>query len=162
MKTVRSMIGYADVGSHGGIFAFDMGPVAERYPGLLQIYKNKLTPDLVAVKITAVPVVTKVRTKPRRGPLRSKEYRTWLHGKICVVAGHGELCKYANWGTTSDAAHTQNNGMRSKGPDSSCVPLCRKHHREYDADRTAFERKYYVSMSKLAERHYAQFISETK
>ena len=48
---VRKHIGYADVGSHGGIFAFEIGPVAYKYPGLLQIYKTKVTPDLVKVEI---------------------------------------------------------------------------------------------------------------
>jgi hypothetical protein len=51
--------------------------------------------------------------------------------------------------------------MRSKGPDSSCVPLCRKHHDEYDAGRKAFEKKYGVSMKALAAEHYARYQKET-
>ena len=42
---------------------------------------------------------------------------------------------------STDPAHTQGNGMSSKGPDSSCVPLCRKHHRDFDSGRKAFEKK---------------------
>lgn len=49
-----------------------------------------------------------------------------------------------------DTAHTQNNGTSSKGPDSSCAPLCRTHHREYDAGRKAFEKKYGVDMKAVA------------
>lgn len=52
-KRMKTMIGYADVGSHGGIFEFSIGPVADRYPNLLQIYSKPL-PGLVPVKITAV------------------------------------------------------------------------------------------------------------
>ena len=49
---VKTHIGYADVGSHGGIFMFELGPVANRYPSLLQIYRKKVTPDLIKVRIT--------------------------------------------------------------------------------------------------------------
>jgi len=47
----RILKAFADVGSHGGIFEFCDGPVALRYPGLLQIYT---TPgdDTVPVTIT--------------------------------------------------------------------------------------------------------------
>ena len=61
----------------------------------------------------------------------------------------------------SDPSHTVNNGMSSKGPDSSCVPLCRKHHREYDAGRKAFEAKYAVDMKALAAEHWKRFCEET-
>jgi len=50
-KEERTMRAYADVGSHGFIFEFVAGPVAERYPTLLQIYREKITPDLVPVEI---------------------------------------------------------------------------------------------------------------
>ena len=55
MVKVKKHIGYADVGSHGGIFYFQHGPVGDRYPGLLHIYKTQLTPDLVPVYITPKP-----------------------------------------------------------------------------------------------------------
>jgi hypothetical protein len=48
-KTIRA---YADVGSHGGIFYFDMGNIAERYPTLMQIYRKKICKGLTPVKIT--------------------------------------------------------------------------------------------------------------
>lgn len=41
---------WADVGSHGGIFEFFSGPVADRYPGLLHIFRRR-GPGLVRVKI---------------------------------------------------------------------------------------------------------------
>jgi len=48
-KTIRA---YADVGSHGGIFYFEMGNIAERYPTLMQIYRKKICKGLTPVKIT--------------------------------------------------------------------------------------------------------------
>lgn len=51
-KKVKTHIAYADVGSHGGIFMFDMGLVADKHPTLLHIYRKKVTPDLVKVRIT--------------------------------------------------------------------------------------------------------------
>lgn len=104
--------------------------------------------------------VKKRRSKPRRGPMRSKAYRDWLTTKTCAVHFIGTYdCFYA-W-TLCDPAHTENNGMASKGPDSSCVPLCRKHHREYDAGRKAFENEYGVDMKAIAAEHYKRFREET-
>lgn len=84
--------------------------------------------------------------------MRDARYRHWLKMQLCCIAIRNGFivagCEYAQG--VSDPAHTQNNGMGSKGPDSSCVPLCRKHHREYDAGRKAFESKYEVNMKELA------------
>lgn len=58
-----------------------------------------------------------------------------------------------------DACHTENGGMRMKGPDSSCAPLCREHHDQYDGraklpngkvGRVEFERYYGVDMRAMA------------
>lgn len=43
---------WADIGSHGHIFTFIGGPTGIRYPGLLQIYKDRLTPNLKPITIT--------------------------------------------------------------------------------------------------------------
>lgn len=53
-KRMKPLKAYADVGSHGGVFMFDIGPVADRYPTLLHIYKTKVTSDLVPVVIREV------------------------------------------------------------------------------------------------------------
>lgn len=45
------MKAWAAVGSHGKIFGFIGGPVAERYPSLLEIYGEKIIPSLVEVEI---------------------------------------------------------------------------------------------------------------
>lgn len=105
--------------------------------------------------------VKKRRAKPRRGPLRSVPYRSWLRNKLCAIETKfetGAMCWYVN--AISDAAHTDNNGMGSKGPDSSCGPLCRGHHREYDAGRVAFEKKYGVDMKAIAAELWARYESE--
>ena len=76
----------------------------------------------------------------------------------CPLEGRLQ-CHYAGAGY-SDPAHTENNGMRSKGPDSSCAPLCRKHHREYDAGRKAFETKYEIDMKTTAAKYWKRYESE--
>lgn len=104
--------------------------------------------------------IAKRRAKPRRGPMRDPEYRKWLRHECWCVAGLATGSETCSTFAFSEAAHTRNNGMRSKGPDSSCVPLCRRHHREYDAARKAFEAKYKLDMQKEAERHYRSFRAE--
>lgn len=53
-KRVKTHKAWADVGSHGGIFAFEPGGrVGDRYPNLLHIFTKQHTPDLVPVTITA-------------------------------------------------------------------------------------------------------------
>lgn len=59
-----------------------------------------------------------------------------------------------------DPAHTENNGMSSKGPDSSCVPLCRSHHLEYDSGREAFESKYGIDMKAIAAAYWERYQQE--
>jgi len=112
-----------------------------------------------ANKRSARKAIPKKRAKARRGPMRDPKYRQWCRYHDCVVQPHQD-CRYAGDGNGSDPAHTQNNGTSSKGPDSSCVPLCRKHHDEYDAGREAFEKKYGVDMKALAAEHYARFCAE--
>lgn len=110
----------------------------------------------------------KRRTKQRRGPLRDPGYRKYLAGKSCSALSDSpndeafEGCDYwwHGYGFATDAAHTENNGMNSKGPDSSCAPLCRKHHREYDAGREAFEKKYRINMKAIAAEHFARYEKE--
>lgn len=108
------------------------------------------------------------RSKPRRGPLRSESYRAFIrHTGVCpacqvasMTLGGPEipLKLIAGFqGGFCDAAHTENGGMRMKGPDSSCVPLCRVHHREYDSGRTSFERKYALDMKRLASEWWYLF-----
>lgn len=45
-KTVKRVRCWVNVGSHGGIFHFWAGPVAERYPYLMHVYHKKVAPHL--------------------------------------------------------------------------------------------------------------------
>lgn len=99
--------------------------------------------------------------------MRDAKYRRWLGKWLCSVFSGSpndepyDGCDYWNGeNKLTDPAHTQNNGMSSKGPDSSCAPLCRKHHREYDANREAFEEKYGIDMKAKAEESYARYQQE--
>lgn len=115
---------------------------------------------------STTPVKVK-RTKPRRVDAdRNPEYRRWLREEckcvVCVKLGlhAGELREW--FYRITDPAHTENNGMRSKGPDSSCAPLCRRHHQLYDAGRQAFEVRYGVDMKAEARTFYAAFLKITQ
>jgi hypothetical protein len=101
--------------------------------------------------------IPKVRRKPRRGPERNKNYRLWLRRQLCVICVFTKAFPVRR----GEPAHTARNGMGSKGPDSSCLPLCRGHHREYDANRKAFEHEYGLDMRQLAKEHYEKFLRET-
>jgi hypothetical protein len=109
-------------------------------------------------------IVKKRRTgKPRRGPMRSPKYLAWCRQHWCAVshAVPGVFLPWAGRYAIIDPAHTQGNGMASKGPDSSCVPLERALHEEYDRGRAAFEALYHVDMKALAAEHYQRFLKET-
>lgn len=49
---IKKMKAYADVGSNGGIYMFEDGTIANKYPTLLHIYKDKISPDLQPVTIS--------------------------------------------------------------------------------------------------------------
>jgi hypothetical protein len=131
--------------------------------------------------------LNKKHAETRQGPLRDEGYRAWVIRFPCQIcnrlaakeskmgavsiAGQADALAlvnvpgpYFNAGTESwtEAAHTENNGMSSKGPDSSCVPLCRKHHAQYDAGRKAFEQKYGVDMKAIADELYALYQRKTE
>lgn len=107
----------------------------------------------------------KRRRKARRVPegFRDEVYKRWLkqHG-VCAVAPIAGMQECRN-PMVVDPAHTAKvNGMSSKGPDSSCAPLCRKHHDLYDAGREAFEKKYGLNMAAIAKRWHERYLRETK
>ncbi len=102
--------------------------------------------------------------------VRDQPYMDWLKPKPCVAcmaSGH-KAEAYAMMPRTSDPAHTaKTNGMRSKGPDSSCIPLCRFHHQEMDGQLTTslstkakFAVKYSLDLAAVAAEYYARFKSE--
>jgi hypothetical protein len=52
-------------------------------------------------------------------PYRSSRYLAWIRTLPCAV------CKTDKY---IEAAHTGPHGMSQKAPDTSAIPLCRKHH----------------------------------
>jgi hypothetical protein len=96
------------------------------------------------------------RRVPRRGPatIPQEEFRNAAYKLWIKMAGHCIVCHAPG----CDPAHTENNGMRSKGRDSSCVPLCRVHHQEYDSGRVAFEAKYELDMKREAAIWWGKFL----
>ena len=53
-KNIKPIKAWADVGSNGGIFEFQLGPVAQRYPHLMHIFSEKVSDDLIPVLITPI------------------------------------------------------------------------------------------------------------
>lgn len=122
------------------------------------------------------PVLAKIR----RGPVRSIAYREWLRDRKCVICLSLQqfYTERIVTGGTSQACHTENNGMGSKGPDSGCVPMCggvgtADHHGQYDGrtrlpngdfGKKAFEAYYRVDLKAEAAAHWAvwQFEQESK
>jgi hypothetical protein len=97
--------------------------------------------------------IPRKRVKPRRGPLRDPQYRELLRGKRCACCQ-----RFGTRWNPVDLAHTENNGMRSKGPDSSCAPLCRMCHNEYDSGREEFERRTGLDMRRIAREHWDSYV----
>lgn len=95
----------------------------------------------------------------RQGPWRSVEYRRWISQHWCCVCFGVDIVTRSDI-SVSQAAHTENNGMASKGDDSACVPLSMSVHDEYDAGRLAFEHKYGIDLKAIAAQYYAQWLSE--
>lgn len=86
------------------------------------------------------------RRRLNRGPARSWRYRAWIRSLPCAVCGIEKGI---------EAAHTQHNGMASKGSDYSCVPLCWEHHREYDnglRSKELFEQDHDINLAQLVRR----------
>jgi len=74
------------------------------------------------------------RRRFRRGPIRLPHYRAWIRQQECCVCG--------STGTV-DPAHIGSHGFWQKAADTTCVPLCRKHHDALHAiGRERFEPKY--------------------
>lgn len=91
--------------------------------------------------------------------MRDSMYRLFLRTQApCAVP----LCnpRVDMFQSIIDPAHTVNNGGSSKGPDSSCAPLCRRHHQEYDSGRLDFEATYGLDMKATAARWYAIYLEQ--
>ena len=124
-------------------------------------------------------------TLPRRAPVRRERnirrvsvlrdpgYMEWLKERPCVACMKADLPRSVLVGSclqwrrmpTIDPAHTINNGRSSKGPDSSCIPLCRYHHDEMDGrlstavtTKRQFAAKYGLDLAEESAAHYALYL----
>ena len=86
----------------------------------------------------------------------------WLRDRSCIACALSPGMQEGS----SVACHTENNGMRSKGPDSGCVPMCDYHHSLYDGrqrfpdgstGKKVFEAYYGLNMANEAAAHWAVF-----
>ena len=97
----------------------------------------------------------------------------WLKDKACVAcevsykALGSHFVPSNSFGSVIDPAHTVNNGRGSKGPDSSCIPLCKIHHNEMDGrlstkitTKQAFAEKYGLDLAAIAAEHYERYEKE--
>ncbi len=116
------------------------------------------------------------RTK-RPGParrvsvVRDQLYMDWLKQRGCVVCSKTNRNSTGNcfiqWGDSEPAHTAKNNGRSSKGPDSSCIPLCHQHHAEMDGragtkivTKEQFAAKYNLDLAVISAEHYARFKQE--
>jgi len=110
-----------------------------------------------------------LRARRRRvSVLRDPGYMEWLKDRPCVACMKRRVpigpCAWWRLAII-DPAHTLNNGFSSKGPDSSCIPLCRYHHDEMDGRLSAamttkeqFAAKYSLNLANESAAHYALYL----
>jgi hypothetical protein len=75
--------------------------------------------------------------------LRSEPYKRWVRSFCCLV------CKKW-WGI--EASHTGPHGGSQKASDSTCIPLCRDHHREMHRGVLRFIERYRLDIPREVER----------
>ena len=118
------------------------------------------------------------RSKPRRGPagIPADEWRNPAYRMFLREEGRCVICQAHFGGRVPtgecDPAHTINAKTSQKGPDSSCAPLCGRHHREFDGhaplpnhadgsprprNHAAFEECYGVDMKREAAAWWGAF-----
>ena len=133
------------------------------------------------IKRSTTPIPRNIRPKAKRAGkrrvsvLRDRGYRDFLReeGKclacIWVAKSRGggdeeSWRAYANIPVTPGRIRSCS-GRSSKGPDSSCIPLCDHHHAEMDGrlstkitTKAAFAAKYGLDLAKEAATHYAAYL----
>lgn len=133
------------------------------------VIKRNRKPLVSELTVHASSPVRKKRPGPPRrvSVVRDQKYMDWLKSHRCIAC---EVSKMrSEWSEFHpylivDPAHTVNNGGGSKGPDSSCIPLCRRHHDEMDGrsgtkivTKEQFAAKYGLDLAAIAADHYAEF-----
>jgi len=86
-----------------------------------------------------------------RAPQRQtdEDYVDWIRDQPCLV------CRRPG----SDPAHLDTRG--SGGSDLTCVPLCRRHHREQeDNPLSKFEDEYHINLWRCSHRLLRRYLSD--
>jgi hypothetical protein len=80
---------------------------------------------------------------PKTAPGRNPEYLDYIRRQECYVCQQ-KPCE----------PHHAGGGVGRKGSDYSCVPLCRKHHRElHDIGKSTFMKQYEIRLSEAVEKY---------
>lgn len=88
---------------------------------------------------------------------RNPAYRAYLR-ENGYCAACMKIAAMIAFGRRIDPAHGPVNGMRQKGPDCECIPLCRHHHQEqHRIGWAAFEVKYGFSRAAQAKLWWQSF-----
>lgn len=74
------------------------------------------------------------------------QYRKWISSLGCCI----DSCPLSER-SGMDAAHTGARGLGQKSSDFSTIPLCRRHHQEFDSNPKAFALKYKIDIPDLVE-----------
>ena len=83
-------------------------------------------------------------------PLRDDAYRRWIRSFACVVCGQRYGIEAAHTGPHGvGAVPGQHRGIGQKSADSSCLPLCKWHHRELHQGVAAFAERYELDPQNL-------------
>lgn len=75
-------------------------------------------------------------------PARDPEYRKYIKRLPCVV------CLKTWW---IDPAHTGPHGIGQKSSDLDCIPLCRRHHDEFDRAPQQFAERHKLDIPALIQ-----------
>lgn len=75
----------------------------------------------------------------------SIDYRKFIRSLGCCV----EACPLAF--KPADCCHTGSHAFGRKSPDLNCIPLCRRHHEQFDANPTKFIERYKIDLPRLIE-----------
>lgn len=80
-------------------------------------------------------------------PERLPNYRKFVRALPCAICSK-------TWGV--EACHSGAHGIGQKSPDTSCIPLCAKHHRDSEVGldrigRAAFEDLHGVSVARIVK-----------
>lgn len=106
------------------------------------------------VKLTGKPTGDGTSRNERRDWLRNEadnrmichQYRRWISSLGCCI----DSCPLSER-SGMDAAHTGARGLGQKSSDLATIPLCRRHHQEFDSNPRAFAEKYTLDIPALVE-----------